>query len=234
MIEFTLSKLNLLIFVTAIAAIVLFFMNTVSSNLMTRQGFELAYKTGKEIKAGIDSQSYCTIKYIDLPIKLKTNESLSSLYSVPYVMNISTHDYSAVQQKYENKLVITIMNLKKTKILAAYDVDYNGEIIFINAFKPDSNPLLTRYYEDPLNWKIDDTNIDFITTREDSIDSTILFIKKVKDNKNYFYMMPCAKKYGYRSCLYYIQDQIYPDNKLPNGPNVNCISIETDLTTNPI
>jgi len=230
MIEFTLSKLNLLIFVTAIAAIVLFFMNTVSSNLMTRQGFELAYKTGKELKAGIDSESYCTIKYIDIPIKLKTNESLSSMYSIPYVMNISTHDFSA-SEKYDNKMIITILNAKKTKILAAYDVDYNGEIIFINAFKTDINP---RYYEIPSNWDTNDTSIDFMPTREDSIDSTILFIKKVKDNKNYFYMMPCAKKYGYRSCLWYVQDQMYPENDLPSGPNLNCIAIETDLTKEPV
>jgi len=229
MIEFTLSKLNLLIFVTAIAAIVLFFMTTVSSNLMTRQGFELAYKTGKELKAGIDSESFCTIKYIDLPVKLKTNESLSSLYSIPYIMNISTHAFDPIE-KYENKLVITILNQKKTKILAAYDVDYNGEITFINAFKKDINP---RYYETVENWKTNTENIDFVPTREDSIDTTILFIKKVQNNKNYYYMLPCSKKYGYRTCLYYLMDQIYPENKINTNPevNVNCIEIEKDLIT---
>ncbi|MEI8364122.1 MAG: hypothetical protein WCF78_01555 [archaeon] len=233
MIEFTLSKLNLLIFVTAIAAIVLFFMNTVSSNLMTRQGFELAYKTGKELKSGIDSESYCTIKYIDIPVKLKTNENTSSIYSIPYVMNISTHKFD-LTTKYENKMVITIMNLKKTKILAAYDVDYNGEITFINAFKPEDQPLLQRYYTIPVNWNTNDISIDFSPTRADSIDSTILFIKKVKDNKNYFYIMPCAKKYGYRSCGYYIRENMYPENDLAPGLNLNCIAIEKDLTTEPV
>ncbi len=229
MIEFTLSKLNLLIFVTAIAAIVLFFMNTVSSNLMTRQGFELAYKTGKELKAAIDSESYCTLKYIDIPVKLKTNESLSSVYSVPYIMNISTHEFDPIEQ-YENKLVITIMNQKKTKILAAYDVDYNGEITFINAFKTDTNP---RYYEGVNNWETNDENINLNPTREDSIDATILFIKKVQDNKNHFYMMPCSKKYGYRTCLYYVMPKIYPDNDLDPNVNVNCIEIEKELITEP-
>jgi len=79
MFEFTLSKVNMLIFVTAIAVVVIFFMNTLNDNLKTRQSYETSYKIGKEIKSLFDSDSYCSIKFIDIPKTISTNKgNLSS------------------------------------------------------------------------------------------------------------------------------------------------------------
>ena len=237
MMEFALSKFNLLIFVTAIAAIVLFFMNTVTSNLTTRQGFELVYKTGKELKSGIDSESYCTIKYIDIPTKLRTNESSSSVYSIPYILNLSTYvipNPNQVPGALTNKLVLAIMDRKKTRIIAAYDVDYNGTMYFANAFLPD-NSNGPRYYEDMSNWKSGETdmpNLDLNPNRVTSIDTTILFIKKVVNTKNYYFIMPCSKRNGLRTCKDFVQERLYNGND-PLNPDVrvNCIEITDDLTT---
>lgn len=229
--EFALSKFNLLIFVTAIAAIVLFFMNTVTSNLTTRQGFELAYKTGKELKSGIDSESYCTIKYIDIPIKLKTNESSSTMYSIPYILNLSTYKIPENENSgLKNKLVLAIMDKKKSKIIASYDVDYNGTIYFANAFLPEDSHDPT-YYQNTTNWVFSDINLDLNPNRVTSIDTTILFIKRVINTENYYYIMPCSKRNGLRTCKDFVQERLYNENTITEpGVKVNCIEITDDLS----
>ncbi len=232
MMEFALSKFNLLIFVTAIAAIVLFFMNTVTSNLTTRQGFELAYKTGKELKSGIDSESYCTIKYIDIPTKLKTNESSSAVYSIPYILNLSTYEIPENENSgLERKLVLAIMDKKKSKIIAAYDVDYNGEIYFANAFLPDNSNDPT-YYIQIDNWEMNQDTLDLNPNRVTSIDTTILFMKKVVNTKSYYFIMPCSKRNGLRTCKDFVQEKLYNEDTLetPPGIKINCIDITDDLS----
>jgi len=111
MIDFTLSKLNLLVFVLAVTAIVLFFMNTVNSNLKTRQSYELVYKVGQELKTGIDNPSYCNVKYIDIPKRLKLNSGITSTYNINYILNIAVYDFPNNEDK--KKLVLSVLDGQK-------------------------------------------------------------------------------------------------------------------------
>ncbi len=199
MFEFTLSKLNLLIFVTAIAAIVLFFMNTVNSNLKTRQSFELVYKIGKEIKSGMDSESYCSVKYIDIPKQIKTKEGHSTAYNVNYVLNVASYDFEDEEGYYDHKLVLAVMDRKETKIYAAYDVDYKGEI---NFYKAEHND--TSGDEDYEKITSTDNYVVYDPLRERSNDTTLIFLKKTENQQNYFYLLPCSKKNGQYTCQKFI------------------------------
>jgi len=219
MMEFTLSKFNMLIFVTAIVAIVLFFMTTVNDNLKNRQSFELVYRVDKEVKSGIDSRSYCSIKYIELPTRITTNESTSSTFNLNYVLNVSSYSMSSIPDaNYDNKLIFSIMDRKQSKIYAASDVDFNGILHLYNweynngeynfdEIIDSEGPISTSY--DPL--------------RERSIDNSLVFIKKIKQGVPHYYLLPCATKYGIRQC------QAFACSVLKESESVDCISIVPDL-----
>ncbi|MFH0905705.1 MAG: hypothetical protein V1824_00020 [archaeon] len=228
MMEFTLSKLNMLIFVTAIAAIVVFFSATVNSNLKTRQGFELAYKITQNIKSGLEANSYCSIKEIEIPNYLKTSASASNLYKINYILNFS--EFTIPQNnnsQFEKKLVTAIFNTKRDKILAAYDVDYNGVFHFYSAEMDDQGGY---------NYTDSNNSVDYNPLKENSLDNKLFFIKKINNGINHYYIFPCAKKNGILQCKDYgyygtsanrfICSQLFLEEKL------TCIDSHIELTCN--
>ena len=193
MIEFALSKLNLLIFVTAIAAIVVFFIGSVNSNMKIKQSYELVYKVGKELKIGIDSSSYCTVKFIDIPRKIYVNSGGSDAFSINYKLNVAmvkSHDEGT------GKIVLSVIDRKpkKPQIYAAYDIDYNGEVEFY-----DSNFSNGSY-------QFNETKTaNFDPQKSNSIDNTILFVKKIESGKPKIYLIPCLLKNGIYQCRDFIK-----------------------------
>ncbi len=188
MIEFSLSKLNMLIFVTAVAAIVIFFMAAVNSNMKTRQSYELVYKVGKELKTGIESNSYCTVKFIYIPKTIQTNSGSSDVFNIKYKLNISVYN------REPKTLVFAILDRKthKQRIYAAESIDYNGEIKLYksNCTNTDCNIVLVE----------DRNSVDYDPLKASSIDTTILFAKTIDDGKPKVYLMPCLYKNGIYSC----------------------------------
>lgn len=219
MIEFALSKLNMLIFVTAIAGIVVFFMSTVNSDMKMKQSSELAYKIGKEIKSGVESNSYCSVKIIDIPKKIYTNSANSSAFSINYKLNISVLEYTNVSDN-KKKIILTILDkkTKKTKIYAAYDMDYFGEVIFY-----ESNYEGGKYGFDK---KTD--SITFDPLKINSIDSKILFVKKIENGNPVILIIPCLKKNGRYQCSDFLETPTKNDN-LTLKDRFTCLTAVNDL-----
>ena len=190
MIEFSLSKLNMLIFVTAVAAIVIFFMAAVNSNMKTRQSFELVYKVGKELKTGIESNSYCTIKFIDIPKTIQTNSNGSDAFSIKYKLNISSYD---PENSDSNKLVLAVIDRKqfKPKIYAAYYVDYKGAV---NLYESNCSEI------DCSIEKVTDETVDYDPSKAYSIDTHLLFAKTIDNGNPTIYLVPCVMKNKIYSC----------------------------------
>lgn len=193
MIEFALSKLNLLIFVTAIAAIVVFFIGSVNSNMKIKQSYELLYKVGKELKIGIDSSSYCTVKFIDIPRKIYVNSGGSDAFSINYKLNVAMVKSPDGDT---GKIVLSVIDRKskKPQIYAAYDIDYNGDVMFY-----DSN-----YSNGHYNFTETKT-ANFDPQKSNSIDNTILFVKKIESGKPKIYLIPCLLKNGIYQCKDFIE-----------------------------
>lgn len=203
MIEFALSKLNLLIFVTAVAAIVVFFMGAVNSNMKIRQSYELVYKIGKELKVGIESNSYCTVKFIDIPKKIYTNSGGSDAFSINYKLNVSAHNFTNTDIGSEQKkIVLAIIDRKsyKPKIYAAYDIDYNGNVYFYESDCTNNTGC---------EIKLNDTNfsVNYDPLKASSIDTTILFIKKIENGIPNIYLIPCLKKNGIYQCKNFLVEE---------------------------
>lgn len=220
MFEFTLSKLNLLIFVTAIAAIMLFFLNTVNANLKTRQSFELTYKIGKELKSGIDGKSYCSIKYIKIPKTIKTNQGSSNIFNINYKFNIAQYDYENpnINSSLNKKLIIAITDQKNKKIYAAYDIDFEGNFTFYES-EYDLDTGKYNFLE-----KKDDVGI-YDPLKVKSIDTTLLFIKKINNGKLDYYIIPCEKKNSIYSCKDFVcnnDDGLFDD--------ITCKNVELCIT----
>lgn len=192
MIEFSLSKLNLLIFVTAIAAIVIFFITTFNSSLKTRQSYELVYKVGKEIKTGIENESYCTVKFITIPKTIQTNTGTSDTFNMRYKLNISSYGEDT------KKIVLTVMDRKKEpKIYAAYDIDYNGAIALYKSESCTDFPNCDIQLSE-------DYSVDYDPSKRDSIDSQILFAKIISDGKPLVFLIPCLEKKGIYTCGHFL------------------------------
>ncbi len=186
MFEFTLSKVNMLIFVTAIAVVVIFFMNTLNDNLKTRQSYETAYKIGKEVKSLIDSESYCSVKFIDIPRTIKINEGSSLGYKLGF-QNYALYD--------QNSLIVYITDIKEKKILGAYNLDYNGIIKYYT-----SEYDIAKYIFNPNN----DDKIFFDPRKVNGNESKIMLIKNVKDDIKTYHVIPCEKKQSIYSCKLYV------------------------------
>ncbi|MDD3178308.1 MAG: hypothetical protein PHR26_02200 [Candidatus ainarchaeum sp.] len=210
MFEFALSKLNMLLFATAIAAIILFFMNTVNSNLQTRQSYELAYNIGRDIKLITDSESYCSIKYIDIPTRIKSGQSSTTTFNKAYVLNIMELEKENPENNYNKKLVISILNQKQDKIYGAYDIDFNGDFTFYNAEHP---------YDNSSNWSSKQDYGIYDTLRVKSNDSTLILIKNKIEGQDNYYILPCAKQNGILTCKKIVcDDSMFED--------VSCKSVD--------
>ena len=227
MIEFALSKLNLLIFVTAVAAIVVFFMGAVNSNMKIRQSYELVYKVGKELSAGIESNSYCTVKFITLPQKIYTNSGNSDAFTIKYKLNISSN-VSPTQDpdSLEKKLVLAIIDRKTNnpKIYAAYDIDYEGEVRFYDA----------NYDGDTGNYDFSEpqeiVNYDPLKTK--SIDTTLLFIKEIKNGKSIIYLIPCVRRNDLYQCKGFLETSGLKESVMCLDAIPDLFREPTTITTN--
>jgi hypothetical protein len=187
MFEFTLSKINMLIFVTAIAVVVIFFMNTLNDNLKTRQSYETAYKIGKEVKSLIDSDSYCSIKFIDIPKTIRINEGSAMAYKLGF-QNYTLYDQSS--------LIIYITDIKEKKILGAYNLDYNGTIVY-HTSEYNSPNYIYSIDNDP-------DKIFFNPRKVNGNESKIMLINNIKNNELTYHVIPCEKKLNVYSCKRFV------------------------------
>lgn len=220
MIEFSLSKLNLLIFVTAVAAIVIFFITSFNSSLKTRQSYEIVYRIGKEIKTGIENESYCTVKFINIPKTVQTNSGTSDAFNMRYKLNVSAYNLGNDAKK----LVLSIMDRKeKPKIYAAYDIDYNGSIALYESKSCTSdfpNCTISQSQSSVSN----SVSVDFDPSKRDSIDTQILFAKIISNGKPFIFLIPCLEKNGIYTCRHFLITEDPPLKTM-----IPCLNIITDL-----
>lgn len=227
MIEFSLSKLNLLIFVTAIAAIVIFFMATVNSSMKARQSYELVYKIAKEVKTGIENESYCTVKFINIPKTIQTNSGGADSFNMRYKLNISSFPGSGNSKT----IVLAVLDRKeKPKIYATEKIDYNGDFLLFESESCSNFPDCVI--------KKSQTNlysVNYDPSKIDSIDTQLLFVKTITDGKPIAYLIPCLKKSGIYTCRYFLNGSGAIGNPTLKEA-IPCLSIVTDLvnyTDNP-
>ncbi|HOD90002.1 MAG TPA: hypothetical protein PKK56_02905 [archaeon] len=215
MIEFTLSKLNMLIFVTAIAVIVLFFMNTIQANFKLKQSSELAYTIAQEVKTGIDTESYCSIKFIDLPTKIATSQSGAKLR---YFLNVSYANLSNLENvQYTDKLVFSITDAGKKKIYASYDIDYNGNNGSVKLYELTEESKLKDVSSLVYNDFNSKSSVFYDPSRVNSIETRLIFIKQMSlgddgSMKKNIYLIPCAERNNKPTCMDLICGTINTDN----------------------
>ena len=190
MFEFTLSKVNMLIFVTAIAVVVIFFMNTLNDNLKTRQSYELAFKIGKEIKSVVDADSYCSIKFLDVPKTIRISEG-SSLYTINYKLGLQTY-----QLQDQKSLIVYILNNRETEILGAFNLDYQGDIIFYESNFDQGNYTFQT--------SADDDGIIYDPRKVNSNETKLMIIKHIINQEIKYYIIPCERRLGVYSCKNFV------------------------------
>jgi len=191
-------------------------MNTVNNNLQTRQSYELAYKVGQQFETILNSKSYCSSKYINIPNNIQISAGKNSNTNLNYILRI--YDFPSDAPEDKNKLVFTIMNKRNKEISAAYDVDYNG---IVNFYEYDYNVTNDYQYT-----STSQDYLDFIPTNKDSIDNKIIISKKIKNGKEYIYIFACDDYLNKPACHFFLE------NKLITDKNVTCLCIIPEISEN--
>ncbi len=184
MIGFALSKLNLLILVTALFAIIVFFTYGLDEIGIGQQANRIARKTQQLVSGVIESDEVCAKRELSIPPSIKSLYS-GSLY---YVMNIRKNE---LPQK--SQLIIEITRRptkerKKQSVIASQKIELNGQI---HIFDWDS---LTN----SLN-EADKTVLD-PQARLAEINDSLVIIKETYKGKKNIYIIPCTSHFS-GSCL---------------------------------
>jgi len=181
MIGFTLSKLNLLILVTASFAIVAYFMFGLTDVIISNSAQQIVSAYSEKSASVITSDSLCFKTEVTVPQHISYFGGFESAKRFFYLMHIDRfpEDYD------ESKLTSVIFSISdrkdRDKLRAAGKVDVSAEVIFY-----DWNPTELN----TVNAGADSITLDpqSAVMRKDSF----ILIKEVLAGKNYLHIIACS------------------------------------------
>ncbi len=182
MIGFALSKLNLLILVTALFAIVIFFTYNLDGISIGSEASRIVRKNGRTMVEVLESDQLCIKREISLQPYIR------SLYAgqVYYIMNLRK-----IESAEESTLVVEVTRRpargEKKPVMASQRIDSDAEFLIFDFDR------VTNSLEDA-----DKTTLD-PQSREPVMDSLII-IKEIYHGEKKLYLIPCTSHYE-GSCL---------------------------------
>ncbi|MBU2099870.1 hypothetical protein KKG83_03980 [Candidatus Micrarchaeota archaeon] len=183
MLGFTLSKINLLIFVVAVFSIVLFFIFGFSSILVENIANDYVRIHAQDAFTLIGSPSLCSaqIQYLKDSIESGSGNSSKGLY---YVLNIKRSEGSNGL----NKMIFALAPRRTPEqYMAAVSFDVNAEIKFFDFEN------LTNGDEDDI--VMNDSN-SLIDPQAYPPSNAYVILKEVNEGKTTVYVIPCSNRLG--------------------------------------
>ncbi len=195
MLDFILSKLNLLILVTAIFAIVAFFAASLTEIAKVKEAAQLASKITEESSSLLLFSNYCFTDSIQIPDKLAI--AGSSYY---YVLKVSTQELDDGSGGTINVLIYSIFPREEIK-KSFQSSDYVPKAIAADSFRTKADIhiySLGRYngtgYEGTGGGAIvtDETSV-YVDPQAENPKNSLEFVKEVVGGKKSFYVIACNK-----------------------------------------
>lgn len=181
MLGFTLSKINLLILVTATFAIVAYFMFGLMDVVISEAAQQTIDAYAEKAANVVTSESLCFKTQATIPSHISYFGGMQPAKRFFYVMHISRYPETHTED-YLSSLIFAISDRKDpTKIRAASKIDVNAEIIF--------------YDWDPTTINIIDNSVSTITLDPQSISpqkDSFMVVKEVLAGKNYLHIIACS------------------------------------------
>ncbi|MFH1752444.1 MAG: hypothetical protein ABH821_05925 [archaeon] len=120
MMGFVLSKINLLILVIALSALILYFMFSFNSLLFGIKSQELIAQVSRNASALVNSPTYCDSIKITLPQKIETiGFSGTGVYSFYYTLNMQVQSIDSSNPDKGNLLILAVVNKQKPEEFVA-------------------------------------------------------------------------------------------------------------------
>lgn len=212
MLGFTLSKINLLIFVTAVFTIILFFIFGFSGILIENIANDYVRIHAQDAFTLVGSPSLCSaqIHYLKDSIESSSGNSGKGLY---YVMNIKkTRGDNKL-----NKLIFAIAPRKTPEqFIAAASFDVNAEIKFFDFENLKANPC--SIHDSAVCNGIQVNNSNTLLDPQAAFPSNAyVILKEVILGKTTVYVVPCSNRSG-ADCETLL---VYAGNKIKEG-GFNC------------
>jgi hypothetical protein len=178
---FTLSKINLLILVTATFAIVAYFMFGLMDVVISEAAQQTIDAYAEKAANVVTSESLCFKTQATIPRHISYFGGLQASKRFFYVMHISRYPETH-NEDHLSSLIFAISDRKdQEKIRAASKIDVNAEIIF--------------YDWNPTTINIIDNSVSTITLDPQSISpqkDSFMVIKEVVAGKNYLHIIACS------------------------------------------
>jgi len=184
MLGFTLSKLNLLILVTALFAIISFFMLSLSDIMVGTLAQELVNDAGITVFSLVKGELLCRKPSITIPESIEYFGGLMPTRKFYYVMNIKRFPETPVEEGINTMIFQVASRKDKKNIIATTSVDLNARILLY-----DWDPV-TDLFSEAASLEIDPESAG-IGTKD-----SIVFVKEVFEGKNYLHIIACSSSAG--------------------------------------
>ncbi|MDO8537666.1 MAG: hypothetical protein Q7S21_02170 [archaeon] len=211
MLGFTLSKLNLLIFVIAVFSIVSYFLVAFENNATTKIALDLVKLQSSDAYSIITSDSLCDSKETLLPNSLSPDASARS--NSYYVLKISkTETIETLEELTQTKTKIVFAVAKRktqNELVSASSINVSGKVYLFN-YQTGGVPRMVLVDE------TDEQNNSAIFDPQAEIRSNkIVLIKEVIAGENHTYFIPCSTENDSDNCKYFREKAMEALNDLP-------------------
>jgi len=191
MLGFTLSKINLLIFVVAVFSIVLFFIYGFSGILVENIAKDYIRIHANDAFTLVGSPALCAaqIHYLKDSIESSSGNTGRGMY---YIINIK----KGIGKNGMNKLIFALAPRKTpNEYLAAASFDVNADIYFFDFQELKENPCDTDHSSNCRNIKIYDSNSLLDPQAAFPVNAYVI-LKEVNNGKTSVYIVPCSNRRG--------------------------------------
>ena len=181
MVGFILSKMNLLVLVTAIFVIVTYFSFGFSEVMLAQKAVYLINEYATPIQNMVNSPNLCVTTTYQLPAVIKYFGGKEFFYKIKINKIISTDEVSP------NYIVFALSGRgKKSTVIAAKKIETSAEIHLFSTLDPETGETTTSLFD-----YTDTDEIVLDPQSKSSVDS-IYLAKQINDGKGYVFLMTCS------------------------------------------
>jgi hypothetical protein len=178
LLDFILSKLNMLILVTALAAIVLFFSIGLGEEMVKAQAKRMTTEYVEIAFSLLNQQSLCSKKFVTIPSYLQYLVGCQTMNRLYYILDVSK--VQAGPEQARNTLIFSIRSKREQKVLAAASVNTDADI--------------TLFFWDPKTGSLGEVDANTSLNPQSAPNGTnsMVLLKEVFLGKSYFFVIPCS------------------------------------------
>ncbi len=188
MLGFTLSKLNLLILVTALFAIISFFLFSLSHIVVSDLAQQMVNDYAGTVDGLVRGELLCRKSSVTVPESIEYFGGLAPSQRFYYVMYVKRYPPEGAEEGKLNTLIFQIANRKERgKIIATSSIDVNAEILL---YEWNSKEDLLAYESELV---IDPMSSGLSVT---STKNSFVLIKEVYMGRSYLHIIGCSSGAG--------------------------------------